>query len=345
VPFPIESQVYLPREIAAASDVPEQAVIAALDGYRGYVGHHDAVAVGRALRRTVREADSRIPPIAPAPFAMITGTPELQSGRVPFAVSGSVHAGLISAVILVTSFTTTPARMVTSSPPEHEPRLVFLNEPGPGGGGGGGGARQPLPATQARRAGRQHVNSPVPERELPPPVEAPADVPPLASTPVPTVVAPVVTSAADIDERAGTLERSSQDTVSPGPGADSGAGAGRGAGAGSGDGNGIGRGSGGGTGGGPYRPGAGITPPRLLKEVKPQYTEDARRAGVTGEVMLEVVVRRDGTVGDVKLLRGLGGGLDARAIEAVRRWQFAPAAKDGDAVDVLVEIAVEFSLR
>ena len=103
--------------------------------------------------------------------------------------------------------------------------------------------------------------------------------------------------------------------------------------------------SGGGTGGGPYRPGSGIEPPRLLHEVKAQYTEDARRRGITGDVLLEVVVRRDGSVGDVRVLQGLGYGLEERAITAVRQWRFAAGQRKGAPVDVLVEVAVEFTLR
>ncbi|MBA2356204.1 MAG: energy transducer TonB, partial [Acidobacteria bacterium] len=118
-----------------------------------------------------------------------------------------------------------------------------------------------------------------------------------------------------------------------------------GTGLGEGDGAGIGDGSGGGEGGGPYRPGSGVEPPRLLREVKPDYTEDARRRGLEGEVVLEIVVRRDGRVGDVRVRQGLGSGLDQQAVEAVRRWQFAPATRKGRQVDVVVEVAVEFRLR
>ena len=86
-------------------------------------------------------------------------------------------------------------------------------------------------------------------------------------------------------------------------------------------------------------------PPRLLREVKADYSEDARRANVEGEVILEIVVRRDGSVSDVRLLNGLTGGLNERAIAAVRQWRFAPATRLGQAVDVVVEVAVEFKLR
>jgi TonB family protein len=79
--------------------------------------------------------------------------------------------------------------------------------------------------------------------------------------------------------------------------------------------------------------------------VKADYTEDARRRNVAGEVVLEIVVRSDGSVGDVKVLQGLGGGLDERAIQAVRQWRFAPARRRGAAVDVVVEVSVEFKLR
>jgi TonB family protein len=136
-----------------------------------------------------------------------------------------------------------------------------------------------------------------------------------------------------------------QDSTSRGSGDGGGAGTGKGTGLGEGEGSGIGPGSNGGTGGGPYRPGSGVTPPSLLKEVKPDYTEDARRRGLSGDVELEIVVRRDGSVGEVRLLRGLGAGLDQRAIDAVRQWRFSPALRQGTPVDVVVEVAVEFKLR
>jgi TonB family protein len=108
---------------------------------------------------------------------------------------------------------------------------------------------------------------------------------------------------------------------------------------------GTGPGTGGGYGGGTYRPGSGILPPRLLHEVKADYTEDGRRRGLSGDVVLEIVVRRDGSVGDVRVLHGLGAGLDERAVEAVRQWRFDPARRIGTPVDVIVEATVEFILR
>jgi protein TonB len=82
-----------------------------------------------------------------------------------------------------------------------------------------------------------------------------------------------------------------------------------------------------------------------VREVKAEYTEEARRRSLTGDVLLEIVVRFDGTVGDVRLVRGLGSGLDQRAVQAVRQWRFDPARRKGVPVNVLVEVAVEFILR
>lgn len=194
------------------------------------------------------------------------------------------------------------------------------------------------------------MRSPLPVRKPPPRVDPPpvvraSDPPPVKAEPLPPIVAPVVSVPADTRDRVGVPAESPQVAESHGPGADGGTGTGQGTGVGEGSGSGIGPGSGGGTGGGPYRPGSGITPPSVLREVKPDYTEDGRRRNLEGDVVLEIVVRRDGSVGDVKLLQGLGGGLDQRAIDAVRQWRFSPATRQGVPVDVMVEVAVEFKLR
>ena len=228
--------------------------------------------------------------------------------------------------------------------------LIFVALPGPGGGGGGGGLRQTAPPPRAEREGKRTLSSPLPRREPPKPVEAVPDPPPpepepVKPEPLPPVVAPVVAAPADDTTRPGVLEQTTAENDSRGPGTDGGVGAGAGAGIGEGEGDGIGPGSGGGTGGGPYRPGSGIDPPALLREVKPGYTEEARLRQISGEVVLEIVVRRDGSVGDVKVLRGLGGGLNDRAVQAVRQWRFSPARRKGAPVDVVVEVAVEFKLR
>ena len=132
---------------------------------------------------------------------------------------------------------------------------------------------------------------------------------------------------------AGALESRSVSTTSQGAGTGGGAGTGTGTGIGSGQGSGLGPGFGGGTGGGAYRPGSGVTLPRVLREVKPQYTADAMRAKVQGTVWLECVVMPDGNVGDVKIVRSLDSvfGLDQEAIKAARQWKFMPGHAAGRA--------------
>src|SRR5262249_34916506 len=190
------------------------------------------------------------------------------------------------------------------------------------------------------------IATPVALAPAPPPPPSPIPTQRvLAADPLPAISAPIVSAPNDQRDRSGLLAQIASDADSNGPGHGGGVGSGAGAGIGEGNGPGIGPGSGGGTGGGPYRPGSGITPPRVLREVKADYTEAARQRAVTGEVVVEVVVRRDGSVGEVKLLHGLGYGLDERAIAAVRQWRFAPAERLGTPFDVVVEVGVEFRFR
>src|SRR5262249_37697105 len=154
------------------------------------------------------------------------------------------------------------------------------------------------------REGHDRLSSPV-VRRPPPDVEPdpkPEDPPP---PPPESVNAPVAEAPSDETNQVGVVKETPA-TASQGPGTQGGAGTGAGGGLGEGSGSGVGPGSGGGTGGGPFRPGSGIAAPRLVHEVKPDYTEEARRRSLEGEVMLEVVVLRDGSVGDVKVRRGLG---------------------------------------
>ena len=344
--------LYSAREIALAAGVPEAHVATLMGGLPGYVRHDEAVRIGRAAvlqaRRLIERPESRR-----GLFAIFSEAPvRIGSTRV-LALSSTVHAGVLAFCVFVATFNLAP-RAAALKQNEQLPdpmHLVFLATPGPGGGGGGGGLLQKAPAPKALREGRQPISSPLPTRREPPPIAPipepkPAPPPPpLAAETLPAVVAPIIQAPADARTRIGVLQQSAADADSHGPGKGGGAGTGNGTGLGEGDGSGIGPGSGGGTGGGPYRPGSGIEPPRLVREVRADYTEDARQRGVTGDVVLEIVVRRDGTVGDVKVLQGLAGGLNDRAVQAVRQWRFTPAQRQGVPVDVVVEVAVEFKLR
>jgi TonB family protein len=346
------------RELIAAGEIRTVAAFsraAAADGDLGeFIPHAEAVRAGRAL------ANGLIVTAAVHAGAPSTGDRELfsrpasarRATGLPLALSSTLHAGMIVGALFVTTIGLAPTAADSTNAVE-EPqklRLIYLALPGPGDGGGGGGMRQPAPPPKAMRKGPSRISSPLPAR-VPPrpivPVEKPVDPKPevLKAEQLPPIVAPIVVAPADSRDRIGVLEQTTAQADSRGPGTGSGVGSGAGTGIGEGQGSGVGPGSGGGTGGGPYRPGSGIEPPRLLREVKPDYTEEARRQGLEGEVVLEIVVRRDGTVGDVRLLQGLGAGLNERAVQAVRQWRFAPARRLNAPVDVLVEVAVEFRLR
>jgi TonB family protein len=131
---------------------------------------------------------------------------------------------------------------------------------------------------------------------------------------------------------------------SNGPGFGGGIGTGSGGGVGSGTGGGVGPGEGGGVGGGVFHVGGGVSAPQLVYKVDPEYSEQARKAKFQGTVVLNLVVQRDGSVRDIRIVNSLGLGLDEKAIEAVKQWRFRPGEKNGQAVDVSAIIEVTFRL-
>jgi TonB family protein len=346
---PRDRDVFSAGEIAAASGVPVRRVRAmmASGAIRTVDGRFARELDARRAVRLLREESAA--DLAPKPLFCAPDARRQRRG-IPLAVSSTLHAAFFAAAVFLTTVGLSSTEPFERVPDDAEPlRLVYLALPGPGGGGGGGGARQPRPAPPAERKGTERMSSPIPARQEPEiaapesqPIQEPA---PLEAEPLPPIAAPVATVPSDSRDRIGALEETQATADSKGPGTGGGVGTGQGVGIGEGDGSGIGPGSGGGTGGGPYRPGSGIEPPRLLREVKPDYTEEARRRGVEGDVVMEIVVRRDGSVGDVRILQSLGFGLDRLAADAVRQWRFAPARRLGTPVDVLVEVAVEFKLR
>jgi TonB family protein len=68
---------------------------------------------------------------------------------------------------------------------------------------------------------------------------------------------------------------------------------------------------------------------------------------IEGSVELEVVVKSDGKVGDVKVVKSLDAlyGLDDNAVKAMKQWEFKPGTKDGKAVAVRVHVMMTFSLK
>jgi TonB family protein len=92
------------------------------------------------------------------------------------------------------------------------------------------------------------------------------------------------------------------------------------------------------------RVGGGIGAPKLLTKSEPQYTDDARSAKITGTVTLYVVIDTDGRAKDARVLKGVGYGLDEKAVEAVAKWTFQPGIRAGDPVRVEAQIEINFRL-
>jgi TonB family protein len=87
-----------------------------------------------------------------------------------------------------------------------------------------------------------------------------------------------------------------------------------------------------------------FSPPLVIYKVDPEFSEEARRAKYQGSVLLMVDVDTTGRASNVRILKSVGLGLDEKAVEAVSRWRFRPAIKDGKPVTVPAAIEVNFHL-
>jgi TonB family protein len=87
-----------------------------------------------------------------------------------------------------------------------------------------------------------------------------------------------------------------------------------------------------------------FTPPRVLAEPRPQYTEEAKQLKIQGEVTLQVRFGNDGKVEVLRVVTGLGHGLDEEATRVAERIQFKPAEKNGKPADNITYIHILFQL-
>ncbi len=96
-----------------------------------------------------------------------------------------------------------------------------------------------------------------------------------------------------------------------------------------------------------YRSGKGVTPPRIIKSPGPKYPKSGRfyEEQVEGTVVLWLIVNSQGSPEQIKVQRPLGHGLDQSAVDAVSRWKFVPAMKDGAPVSVIINVEVNFRMH
>ena len=219
---------------------------------------------------------------------------------------------------------TTPLGPVTYS----APLIRSLTSEHPTEGGSRGGGQNPIPATRGNLPPLSSivlVRPTLPQEQHPNLPEPPTIFDPSA--------APVLTPT----EKMG-LPWMSTDTNSPGPGKRHGIGAGDGDGLGD-NGDGL---AGDGTARGPYGP--GFIAPGCANCPYPTYTDEARHGKVQGAVTLQVLVGTDGRAQAIRLVKGIGFGLDERAVETVRGWKFIPA-RDGTKRAVAAWVTVEAVFR
>lgn len=95
------------------------------------------------------------------------------------------------------------------------------------------------------------------------------------------------------------------------------------------------------------RAGDGVKAPKVIKDVKPNYTAAAMNAKIAGVVTMEAVVGTDGTVRAVRVTKSLDRefGLDDEAVRTLKLWRFAPGTQDDVPVPVLVVVEMMFTLR
>ena len=87
-----------------------------------------------------------------------------------------------------------------------------------------------------------------------------------------------------------------------------------------------------------------VQKPVKIHEVAPQYTEEARKAGLQGSVILQAIIGKSGEVERVEVLKGLPMGLSEVSVDAVREWRFSPATLDGRPVRVYFNLTINFRL-
>jgi periplasmic protein TonB len=254
------------------------------------------------------------------------------------ALGSTVAHLLVLGMVIGATFITIRGPFPVTAKPQNRTSVIVLDDyplkPAKtrAGGGGGGGDGDVLQASVGRllKSSMQQITPPAavirnPTPKLP--VEATVIVPPdikLAMKDMPNLGDP----------------NSSAVIPSNGPGARAGIGDGRDGGVGPGDGRGVGPGGEAGWGGDTFRMGGkGMTPPRVIYQTDPEFSEEARKAKFQGNCVLGLVVDANGHPTNIRVLNALGMGLDEKAIESVKNWKFEPGKKDGR--DVAVEIAVE----
>lgn len=285
----------------------------------------------------------KLPPleVTSKPVAVKSIWGDYRYGKQAGLTSAIVHVAALALLLTVFSSKTVQQAVkntvqlvtppdLTAYIPEVKPRQDRMQ------GGGGGGDRSPLPASKGQ------APRPAPRQFTPPMAVIPNPQPKLMMEP--TLIMQADAKLPNVNMPIWGDPLAKIGPPSNGPGSGGGIGSGTGTGIGPGDGPGYGPGRGGNVGGGVYRVGGGVSAPIAIYKIEPEYSEEARKAKFQGTVILSIVVDESGMPRNLKIVRPLGLGLDEKAIEAVSKWRFKPAMKDGRPVAVLATVEVNFRL-
>ncbi len=269
-----------------------------------------------------------------APIHLLERDPARKIGRSQI-VSLLTHSGIIGALALLAlhnQVVQTRQNGGIDFIPDHllfsPPNDAANSEPSLGHNAGGG-EHNPIPATHGFLAPRSSLQLSQPH--------LPDNATHVLAVPVATFdenAPPIVAAQPQLG-----LPWMANDTNSPGPGTDGGIGSGKKGGMGDNSGSDAGEGES----GVPYS--RGMTMPVCVTCPLPLYTDEARKVKMQGAVTLRVLVGADGRAGQIRVARGIGYGLDDRAISTVRGWTFTPARDAArKAVPVWITIEVVFRL-
>jgi protein TonB len=265
----------------------------------------------------------------------------MASSANPWAVGTStlVNGGLLAMVLLM-------GLRVTSPPPgtnQTAHNRIDLSEILPPSrhaahGGGGGGANELFDPTTGRNPRFEKAPIIAPQVPL-------LRNPQLAINPAVAVPPDIKLPDNPLLPNIGVYKSANVTLISNGPGSHNGIGTGSLGGDGAGTGVGHGPGSDRGFGGGPYKPGiGGVSNPVPIVTPEAEFSEEARRAKYQGSCMVTIIVDAHGYPQNPRIVRALGMGLDEKALDAVRRYRFKPAIKDGKPVPVMITVEVNFRL-
>jgi protein TonB len=84
--------------------------------------------------------------------------------------------------------------------------------------------------------------------------------------------------------------------------------------------------------------------PTVIHKTDPAYTGEALAAKIQGTVILQLVIGTDAIPSEIHVVRGLGYGLDEKAVACLRAWRFSPATRFGEPVATKARVEIEFRL-